>query len=74
VNGMDALLSTVMMPPGIPVATVGIDAAQNAGLLAAEMLSIGDDALSEKLKAMREENKKKVLQKDAALNEKIASL
>lgn len=74
VNGMDALLSTVMMPPGIPVATVGIDAAQNAGLLAAEILSVSDDALFEKLTALREENKKKVLAKDIAMKEKIASL
>lgn len=74
VNGMDALLATVMMPPGIPVATVGIDAAQNAGLLAAEILALSDDALADKLQQLREENKNKVLAKDAALEEKIASL
>lgn len=74
VNGMDALLSTVMMPPGIPVATVGIDAAQNAGLLAAEILSLADESLEQKLALMREENRNKVLAKDASLKEKVDSL
>lgn len=48
-QGMDALLSTVMMPPGIPVATVGIDGAKNAALLGIEMLAIEDASLAEKL-------------------------
>lgn len=48
-QGMDALLSTVMMPPGVPVATVGIDGAKNAALLGIEMLSIEDASLAEKL-------------------------
>jgi len=48
-NGEDALLSTVMMPPGLPVATVGIDGAKNAGLLAVQMLAQTDEDLSEKL-------------------------
>ncbi len=48
-NGEDALLSTVMMPPGLPVATVGINGAKNAGLLAVQMLAQNDDALAAKL-------------------------
>lgn len=52
-NGEDALLSTVMMPPGLPVATVGINGAKNAGLLAVQMLGQTDEDLSEKLKADR---------------------
>jgi len=52
-NGEDALLSTVMMPPGMPVATVGINAAKNAGLLAVQILAQHDDALTEKLNADR---------------------
>lgn len=52
-NGEDALLSTVMMPPGMPVATVGINAAKNAGLLAVQMLAQTDEDLSDKLKADR---------------------
>ena len=52
-DGMDALLSTVMMPPGIPVATVGVDGAVNAALLAIEILAVSDDALAEKLVAAR---------------------
>ncbi|PJA31588.1 MAG: 5-(carboxyamino)imidazole ribonucleotide mutase [Zetaproteobacteria bacterium CG_4_9_14_3_um_filter_53_7] len=52
-NGEDALLSTVMMPPGLPVATVGINAAKNAGLLAVQMLAQNDEELTVKLKADR---------------------
>lgn len=48
-NGLDALLSTVQMPPGIPVATVAIDGAKNAGLLALEILAIADESLADKL-------------------------
>ncbi len=52
-NGEDALLSTVMMPPGMPVATVAINGAKNAGLLAVQMLAQNDEDLTEKLKADR---------------------
>jgi 5-(carboxyamino)imidazole ribonucleotide mutase len=52
-NGMDALLAIVQMPKGVPVATVAIDGARNAGLLAISMLSIHDDSLAEKLEAMK---------------------
>ena len=71
-DGMDALLSTVQMPTGIPVATVAIGGAANAALLAAEMLAIGDEALAARLIARREADKKKVLEKDAALQATLA--
>ncbi|MCD8106836.1 MAG: 5-(carboxyamino)imidazole ribonucleotide mutase [Oscillospiraceae bacterium] len=70
-DGMDALLSTVMMPSGIPVATVAIGGGANAALLAAEMLALSDGELSEKLKAKRESDKAKVLEKDKAVQEKL---
>lgn len=63
-DGMDALLSTVMMPSGIPVATVAINGGANAALLAAQILALSNKALDERLAAMREENRKKVLEKD----------
>ena len=66
-DGMDALLSTVQMPSGIPVATVAIGGAANAALLAAEILAVSDDALAERLAARREADRQKVLAKDAAL-------
>ncbi len=70
-DGMDALLSTVMMPSGIPVATVAIGGGANAALLAAEILAVSDGELSAKLKAKREADRKKVLEKDAAVQEKL---
>lgn len=73
-DGMDAMLATVMMPPGIPVATVGVNAAKNAALLAAEILAVGDDALAEKLKTMRQEMAEAVIEKDKALQEKIKDI
>ena len=66
-NGIDALLSTVQMPSGIPVATVAVDGAVNAALLAIEMLAITDEALAQKLDDKRQADAKKVLAKDAAL-------
>ena len=66
-NGLDALLSTVQMPSGIPVATVAVDGAVNAALLAIEILAVNDDALAEKLDAKRIADAQKVLEKDAAL-------
>ena len=72
-DGMDALLSTVQMPSGIPVATVAIGGAANAALLAAEILAVSDEALAAKLIAKREGDKAKVLAKDAALQEKLAA-
>lgn len=70
-DGMDALLSTVQMPPGIPVATVGIDAGANAALLAAEILAVEDEALAEKLAAKRKADAEKVLAKDASIMERL---
>lgn len=66
-DGLDALLSTVQMPSGIPVATVAIDGAANAALLAIEILSVSDDSLAEKLSRAREAAAKKVLEKDAEI-------
>ena len=68
-DGMDALLAIVQMPPGIPVATVGINGAQNAALLAAQMLSLGDADLMERLKAFKEGLKEKVVRANADLKE-----
>ena len=73
-DGMDALLSTVQMPPGIPVATVAIDGAVNAALLAAEILAVSDDAIAEKLAAKREAGKQKVLAKNRAIEEQYPPL
>lgn len=72
-DGLDALLSTVQMPSGIPVATVAIDGAQNAALLAAEILATADDELAAKLDKMREDMCAATLAKDAALQEKLNS-
>lgn len=66
-DGLDALLSTVQMPAGMPVATVAIDGAQNAALLAAQMLAIADAAIAGKLAALREDMTRAVLEKDAAI-------
>ena len=66
-DGLDALLSTVQMPSGIPVATVAIDGAANAALLAIQMLAIEDEALALKLSEQRKANAQKVLEKDAAI-------
>lgn len=70
-DGLDALLSTVMMPPGIPVATVAIDGGVNAALLCAEILAVSDEALAEKLEAKRKADAKKVLEKDATIAERL---
>ena len=70
-DGMDALLSTVMMPSGIPVATVAVNGGVNAALLAAEIIAVSDDALAAKLDAKRVSDAKKVLEKDAALQAEL---
>ena len=70
-EGMDALLATVMMPKGIPVATVAIDGGANAALLAAQILAVEDSVLAAKLDARRASDAKAVLEKDAAIMEKI---
>ena len=70
-DGMDALLSTVQMPSGIPVATVAINGGVNAALLAAQILSVSAGDLARKLDEKRAADKEKVLQKDAALQREI---
>ena len=69
-DGLDALLSTVQMPGGIPVATVAIDGAENAALLALQILGASDTALAEKLDAARAEAAAKVLEKNKAVEAK----
>ena len=69
-DGMDALLSTVMMPSGIPVATVAIDGAKNAAILAVEILALSEPELAEKLDLARREETEKVLEKDREIAEK----
>ncbi|XOQ44750.1 MAG: N5-carboxyaminoimidazole ribonucleotide mutase [Clostridium sp.] len=66
-EGLDALLATVQMPGGVPVATVAINGAENAAVLAAQILAVGDEALSEKLAQMKLQMKEKVAAKDAAI-------
>ena len=67
-DGMDALLSTVQMPTGIPVATVAINGGANAALLAAQIIAVEDSELADRLDAKRAKDSAVVLQKDAALN------
>ena len=69
-GGIDALLSTVQMPSGIPVATVAIDGGTNAAILAIEMLALSDADLHEKLVQYRDKNKQTVLQKNADIEAK----
>ena len=68
-DGLDAMLSIIQMPPGIPVATVGVNGAQNAAILAVEMLALNDDALAERLAAYKEGLKQKIVKANADLKE-----
>lgn len=70
-DGLDALLSTVQMPSGVPVATVAIDGAENAALLAVQMLAINDNELKDKLKQMKKDMEAAVIEKDNRLAESI---
>ncbi len=70
-DGLDALLSTVQMPTGIPVATVAIDGAANAAILAIQMIALSDDELYAKLLKAREDGSAKVLEKNKAIEEKF---
>ncbi len=70
-DGMDALLSTVMMPSGIPVATVAIDGAANAAHLAAQIIAVSDEELAKKLDAQRAKASAAVLEKNKAIEEKF---
>ena len=73
-DGLDALLATVQMPSGMPVATVAIDGAANAALLAIQILAVEDAELAAKLAASRTSMTEAVIRKDAALQEKLAAL
>lgn len=73
-DGLDALLSTVQMPKGIPVATVAIDGADNAALLAVQMLAIADEELAKKLQAYKQDMEAEVLRKDAKLQGEVQAL
>ena len=66
-DGLDALLATVQMPSGIPVATVAINGAKNAAVLAAQILALGDTALTARLDAERQKMEEQIAEKDAKL-------
>ncbi len=70
-DGMDALLATVQMPTGIPVATVAINGGANAALLAAQILAVSDETLAKKLDEKRKNDAKAVLEKDAGILERL---
>ena len=71
---MDALLATVQMPKGVPVATVAIDGADNAALLAAQILAVSEPTLADKLEAQKQEMARQVLEKDKKLQAEAAAL
>ena len=73
-DGLDALLSTVQMPSGMPVATVAIDGATNAALLSAQILALSDDALAGRLEAYRAAQTAKVVEKDRRISEEYSCL
>ena len=73
-DGLDALLSNVQMPSGIPVATVAIDGADNAAILAAQMLALSDDSIAAQLEQMKVDMEKGVAKKNEALQAKVAEL
>lgn len=68
-DGLDAMLSIIQMPPGIPVATVGVNGALNAGILAAEMIALADDTLAQKLQEYKSGLKEKIVKANAELAE-----
>lgn len=68
-DGLDAMLSIIQMPPGIPVATVGVNGAQNAGILAVEMLALADEALAARLAEYKDSLKNKIVKANAELAE-----
>ena len=70
-DGLDSLLSMVQMPSGIPVATVAVNGADNAGILAVQMLALSDKSLSDKLKQFKSDMAKAVEEKDKALQEEL---
>ncbi|MDY3985376.1 5-(carboxyamino)imidazole ribonucleotide mutase [Dysosmobacter sp.] len=72
-DGLDALLATVQMPSGIPVATVAINGAKNAAVLAAQILAVSDDALAVRLDQAREDMAKQIAEKEAKLQAELAN-
>lgn len=68
-DGLDAMLSIIQMPPGIPVATVGVNGAQNAAILAAEMLALSDSNIAKKMKIYKESLKQKIVKANLDLAE-----
>lgn len=66
-DGLDAMLSIIQMPPGIPVATVGVNGAQNAAILAVEMLALADEALAKRLEQYKDSLKEKIVKANAEL-------
>ncbi len=72
-DGLDSLLSMVQMPSGIPVATVGVNAADNAGILAVQMLALSDESLADKLEAFKKDMAEAVAKKDEKLQEELKS-
>ncbi len=73
-DGMDALLATVQMPTGIPVATVAINGAGNAAILAAQMLALSDDEIAQKLHKMKDDMVAGVIEKDRKIQEEVANI
>ena len=73
-DGLDALLSTVQMPSGMPVATVAIDGADNAAILAAQMLALSDESIAKQLHQMKADMEQGVAKKNEALQQKVAEL
>jgi 5-(carboxyamino)imidazole ribonucleotide mutase len=71
-SGFDSLLSTVMMPPGMPVATVAVNGAENAGLLAAQIVALSDPALAKKVEAERQARRDKVLASDEEVRKEFS--
>lgn len=70
VGGLDSILAIAQMPPGVPVATVALNSAKNAGLLAAQILAIGDEEIAKKVQAYKEKMAAEIVAKDKALQEK----
>ena len=70
-DGLDALLATVQMPSGIPVATVAINGAENAAILAVQMLALSDEALASQLDAMKQQMCQAVIEKDKKLQQEL---
>lgn len=73
-GGLDSLLSMVQMPKGIPVATVAVDGADNAAILAAQILAVSDDALADKLRAFKADMEQEVIKKDVQIQKEVSKL